>query len=80
MFIQCHNIQELLHTEAKLVDITSQLVYREDVTRMQRNGARTTTVRLLSLWEEYRSNQRSATNLLAAGSRLICPRLDPVEP
>ncbi len=65
----------LLHTEAKMVAITSALVYQEDVTRIQRNGAKTCNARLFALWEDYTRGERSAQSLLSAGSRIICPRV-----
>ena len=69
----CH----LLHQEARLVEMTAQLVFREEVTRRQRAGAASTTRRLMTLWDEYASGQRSSTAVLRAGSQLICPRQEP---
>ncbi len=58
-----------------MVAITSALVYQEDVTRIQRNGAKTCNARLFALWEDYTRGERSAQSLLSAGSRIICPRV-----
>jgi len=51
--------------------MTAILVFREDMIRRQRAGAATTTTKLLTLWEEYRAGNRSASSLLSSGSNLI---------
>ena len=71
-------LTELLHKEAKLVELQVQLVYREDLHRQQRHKAKEVTRRLEELWSQYTDGQRTAVSLLAAGSRLICPRGDGV--
>ena len=62
---------QLLHKEAILVEIASQLIFREDLTRHQRHLAMRTNERLTVLWQEYQDGTRSARSLLNAGSHLI---------
>ena len=64
----------LLYQEAVSVQITVQLVFREEVTRMQKSGSARITATLHKYWDEYSRLQRSARSLLSAGSNLICPR------
>ena len=74
--LQFYSLVDLLETESRLLSIQSNLVYREDVTRMQRHGAKNTTARLGRLWDSYAAGERSAQALLKAGSKLICPRIE----
>ena len=67
-------LTDLLHTEAQLVSVAVQLVYRGDLERRQRAGTIIVQQRLAALWREYEAGSRTATSLLSAGSHLICPR------
>ena len=73
--LQLYSLCDILYKEARLVRMTAELVYREDIQQQQRQGATQVSARLHSLWEEYRTGAHSACFLLSAGSRLTCPRL-----
>ena len=66
---------QLLESEGNDVRETATLVFREEVTRIQRAGATRSTKRLHQFWAEYRDPERtrSARSLLNAGGNLICP-------
>ena len=66
----CH----LCQTEAMLVLLISQLVFREQVTYTQRTGY--VTARLQELWAEYGAGMRLGSSLPSAGSHLICSPIE----
>lgn len=64
---------ELLFKEAKEIPIQCKLVKEGKLRRYQRRAATSTQGRLMQLWTEYGSNQRTTSSLLKACSKLYGP-------
>ncbi|KAK2145428.1 hypothetical protein LSH36_682g01063 [Paralvinella palmiformis] len=67
---------QLLHKEARIVNIQVTMVYQEDLTQDQHHGAANITSRMEKLWVEYSNGSHSALSLIATGSHLISPKGD----
>ena len=65
---------QLLHEEAKLVSLQIRLVSERKLKRMQRSVYRQLQSRIFTLWEEYKSGERTSKQLLRACARLYGPR------
>ena len=65
---------QLLHEEGKLVSLQIRLVSERKLKRMQRSVYRQLQSRIFTLWEEYKSGERTSKQLLQACACLYGPR------